>query len=477
MSEKDIIVAAIDAKSQIFTDVSDRIWEYAETRFNLKKSADDLCNILAKEGFAVERGVADMPDAFIATYGNGSPVIGILAEYDALPMLNQEAGSPMKKAFIEGEPGHGCGHHALGAGALAGAVGLKDYMAEKTTTGTIKFLGCPAEESGSGKAFMARAGTFDGIDAMLTWHPMNTTQNWSTSSLANYQIYFEFRGVSAHAAASPEHGRSALDATELMSSGVNYLREHIIPEARIHYAYIDAGGLAPNVVQPYTKVLYFIRAPKSSQVAEIYKRVVKIAEGAALMTETEMNIIWDSACAEYIVNDTLARAMYENMLQLGPISYSDEEVVFAKMYVDGLDELSKKSAKTTLQTLFKGETAERIDEITSKYIVDDIVPYSISDKAMPGSTDVGDASWQAPTAQLLTACYPVGTVAHSWQYVACGKSSIMHKGLLYAGKAIAMTGVDILEKPELLLDAKKEFQTRLDGEKYINPIPQDVKPR
>lgn len=477
MSQKNRISELIDAKAPIFTGANDRIWEYAETRFDLKKSADDLCSIAEKEGFKVERGAADMPDAFIAAYGSGSPVIGILAEYDALPMLSQEAGAPLKKALVEGAPGHGCGHNALGAGALAGAVGLKEYMAEKGIPGTIKFFGCPAEESGSGKAFMARAGVFDGVDAIITWHPMNTTQAWNTSSLANYQVYFEFRGVSAHAAAAPEHGRSALDAAELMSSGVNYLREHIISDARIHYAYIDAGGLAPNVVQPYAKVLYFIRAPKSSQVAEIYKRVVKVAEGAALMTETEMNIVWDSACAEFIMNDTLAKVMYENMLSLGPIPYSQEERDFAKMYVDGLDEIAKKSGRTALEALFKGETAERINRIASKYIVDDIVPYTASDKVMSGSTDVGDASWQAPTVQLLTACYPLGTVAHSWQYVACGKSSIVHKGLLYAGKAIAMTGADILENPELLKEAKKEFQTRLGGEKYINPIPPEVKPR
>lgn len=477
MQTKKRIIDLIEAKAKTFTDVSDRIWEFAETRFSLAQSADALCAVLAQEGFAVERPVAEMRDAFVATYGKGKPVIGILAEYDALPMLSQVAGLSEEKMLEKNGAGHGCGHNALGAGALAGAIGIKDYMQEKNITGTIKFYGCPAEESGSGKAFMARAGVFAGLDAILTWHPMTETRIWGSSSLANYQVYFEFKGLSAHAAAAPQHGRSALDAAELMNVGVNYLREHIIQEARIHYAYIDAGGQFPNVVQPHTKLLYFIRAPKSLQVKEIFDRVVKVAEGAAHMTETRMEILWDSACAEYVVNDKLARIMYANMEELGDIEYTDEELAFAATYTDTFGAESKKSAKMLVKNAFDGAGEEKIEQLLKKPIIGALFPYMLTDAAMPGSTDVGDASWQAPTVQLTATCYPFAAVAHSWQYVACGKSSLAHKGLLYAGKTIAMTALDLLENPQLLKEANEEFRQRLQGEIYNCPIPDSVKPQ
>ena len=477
MSEKQKIAELVDRKKGTFIGVSDRVWGYAETRFDLVKSADEFCNVLKAEGFSVERGCGGMENAFIATFGQGKPVIGILAEYDALPNISQVEGLPEKRMLLEGGAGHGCGHNLLGAGALAGAVAIKDYMSEKNVAGTIKLFGCPAEESGSGKAFMARAGLFDGLDSLLTWHPMTETSIWGFSSLANYQVYFQFKGISAHAAAAPEHGRSALDAAELMSVGVNYLREHIIPEARIHYAYIDAGGISPNVVQPTSKVLYFIRAPRSSQVKGIYERVVKVAEGAAHMTETEMEVIWDSACAEYIINETLGRAMYANMEALGPIAYTDEEIEFARKFTSALGESTQNMLYIKLKGIFPNLDEDMLRKMAAKPIHDDIYPYSMTEKAMAGSTDVGDASWKAPTSQLLTACFPAGTVPHSWQYVACGKSSMAHKGMLYAGKVIAMTALDLLENRELVEKAKKEHSERLSGEPYYCPIPPEVHPR
>lgn len=476
MNAKDRICEIIDQKQKLFTDVNDHIWDYAETRFALPKSADELCAAVENEGFRVQRGTCGMDDAIIATWGDGKPVIGILAEYDALPALSQEAGLAEKKPIAAGQPGHGCGHNALGAGALAGAVGIKNYMEEAGLKGTIKFFGCPAEESGSGKAFMARGGAFDGLDAVLTWHPMTETMIWGSSSLANYQVYFKFKGISSHAAGAPEHGRSALDAAELMSVGVNYLREHIISDARVHYAYHDVGGEFPNVVQPTAKLLYFIRAPRSAQVKEIFERVVDIAKGAALMTGTEMEVEWDSACAEYIVNDTLAKAMYANMEHMGKIEFSDEDYAYAKQFTDGLDEQSKAGYRKKIQTWFPEMDEAKLSQLMEQPIMDELGPYFLTDAAMPGSTDVGDASWQAPTAQLLTACYPAGIVAHSWQYVACGKSEMIHKGMLYAGKAIAMTALDILQDEQLLKDAKDEFAKRLDGDSYYCPIPADVVP-
>lgn len=477
MGGKDRICRIIEEKQALFTEVSDKIWDYAETRFDLPRSADVLCAALEREGFQVERGCGEMDCAFVAAYGSGKPVIGILAEYDALPGLSQEAGLPRKKPAAEGGAGHGCGHNALGAGALAGAVGIKTYMREAGFSGTVKLFGCPAEESGSGKAFMARAGVFDGLDAILTWHPMTETMIWGNSSLANYQVFFRFGGVSAHAAAAPQHGRSALDAAELMSVGVNYLREHIMQEARIHYAYIDAGGISPNVVQPSAKVLYFIRAPRSAQVKEIFERVVDVAEGAAKMTGTKMSVEWDSACAEYIVNERLAKAMYANMLRLGNMEFSGEEYDMARQYTDGLDEISRASFRDKVRSMFPEKTGEEAAALAEKPLLGELAPYSLTDAAMPGSTDVGDASWQAPTAQLITTCYPAGTVAHSWQYVSCGKSSFAHKGLLYAGKVIAMTALDLLESPRLVEEANNEFRKRIASEKYSCPIPADVHPK
>jgi aminobenzoyl-glutamate utilization protein B len=476
-NDKKKLAALIDAKAGIFTDMSDAVWGHAETRFDLKKSAALLISALEKEGFSVERGVADMEHAFVATFGSGGPVVGILAEYDALSDLSQLSDAIEKKALTPGGNGHGCGHNALGSGALAAAVGLKDFLVSERRGGTIKFFGCPAEESGSGKAFMARAGIFDGTDAMFTWHPWTETRMWGFSSLANYQVYFRFKGISSHAASSPERGRSALDALELMSVGVNYLREHIVQEARIHYAYTNAGGGSPNVVQSDTSALYFVRAPKSSQVRRIFERVVDIAKGAALMTGTTMEIEWDSACSEYIVNDALGCVMYENMRSLGGITYSDEEKEYARKYTATLPETSKQGVADLIKKCFDPIDSGKAEEMASESLQGELFPYMMTDSTLPGSTDVGDASWIAPTAQALVTCYPTGTVAHSWQWVAAGKSPIVHKGLIYAGKVIAMTGLDVIDDPKIAERAKAEHLKRLNGEKYACAIPENVRPR
>ncbi|MFP3040560.1 amidohydrolase [Treponema primitia] len=476
MGDKKRLVELIDGKKEKFAKLNDRIWEFAEIRFSLKQSADALCEVLEKEGFAIERGIAGMAHAFVASYGKGSPVIGILGEYDALAGMDQAAGLTEKKALKPGAPGHGCGHAALGSGAAAAAVGIKDYMKEKGLAGTIKYFGCPAEESGSGKAYLARAGAFNGLDSVLTWHPMMENALMGISTLANYQIFFSFAGRSAHAAMSPDQGRSALDAAELMNVGVNYLREHIIQEARIHYAYTDVGGGAPNVVQASAELLYFIRAPKQSQVQEIYERVVDIAKGAALMTGTAMSLRWDSACANIVVNEVLSKALYSNMTWLGPNSYTKEELFFAKTLVDSLDESSKKGIPAKAARTFFDKSPEDLAKIAVKPLVDDIAPYFFTDKAIPASSDVGDASWHAPTAQFTTACYPYGTVSHSWQVVSSGQSGMVHKGLDQAGKIIALTALDLLENPKMIEDAKAEYKVRLGGEQYHCPIPGEVNP-
>jgi aminobenzoyl-glutamate utilization protein B len=477
--DKRELIGLIDAKAKIFADVSDKIWGYAETRFDLAKSANLLIGTLEREGFEVERGVSGMKHAFTATYGGGSPVIGILAEYDALSNLSQASDATEKKPLTLGGSGHGCGHNALGTGALAAAVGLKDFLAASRggAGGTIKLFGCPAEESGSGKAFMARGGVFDGTDIMLTWHPWSETRIWGSSSLANYQVYFHFKGVSSHAAASPELGRSALDAAELMSVGVNYLREHIIQDARVHYAYTDAGGISPNVVQPNASVLYFIRAPKSAQVRGIFERVVDIAKGAALMTGTKMEIEWDSACSEYIVNDALGRVMYENMRELGDLKYSASETDYARGYTAALPDGTADGVAEIIKRSFPDIDPDKAKAMASEPVQGELFPYAMSDDAMKGSTDVGDASWIAPTAQALVTCYPTGTASHSWQWVATGKSSILHKGMIHAAKIMAMTALDAIDSPEIVAEAKREHSKRLNGEIYNCAIPKDVTPR
>jgi aminobenzoyl-glutamate utilization protein B len=476
MSNKKRIIELIDKKAAIFTAVNDRVWECAEIRFGLKNSADVICAALEKEGFAIERGVAGMAHAFIASWGKGAPEIGILGEYDALPGLSQEAGLPEKKPLVPGGNGHGCGHSALGAGSAAAAAGIKDYMQEQGLSGTVRYYGCPAEESGSGKAYLARSGVFNGLDAALTWHPMMENSVWTMSSLANYQVFFSFKGVSAHAAAAPENGRSALDAAELMSVGVNYLREHIIPEARIHYAYTDVGGGLPNVVQASSELLYFIRAPKADQVQGIFDRVCDIARGAALMTGTAMSFRWDSAAANYLVNDTLGRAMHANMSALEKVNWTESDLAFARSFQATLDEGVRKGLPAAVARFFPQAPAAEIEAMAAKPILDDIVPYRETDRVLPGSTDVGDVSWQTPTAQVFTACYPQGTVSHSWQLTACGQSPLVHKGLIQAAKIIALTAADILENPRLVADAKAEYQRRLAGQAYSCPIPPEISP-
>jgi aminobenzoyl-glutamate utilization protein B len=336
--------------------------------------------------------------------------------------------------------------------------------------------GCPAEESGSGKAYMGRAGSFDCLDAAFSWHPQCENTIMSFSLLANYGVRFAFKGVSAHAAANPERGRSALDATELMAVGVNYLREHVSQEARMHYAYTDVGGNLPNVVQSSAELRVLLRAPQLDQVEDIFQRVIKIAQGAALMTETEMSIHWDGAAANIVVNDTLSRAMYTNFISLPKIEYSKEDMDFLKSFASTLTEGDRKGARASVERYFISSTPEEKDLIARQPIMTDIAPYHLVETAFPGSSDVGDCSWHTPTAQVSLACYPQGIANHSWQQVACGKSGPIHKGLIQAAKVMAMTALDVLESPQLLNSAQTELRQRLGGTQYHCPIPAEVKP-
>ncbi|WP_294150012.1 amidohydrolase [uncultured Clostridium sp.] len=472
MGVKENICKFVEEKKDLFIGVSEQVWENPELGFEEFKSSDIIIDALIREDFQVERGIAGIGTAFRGTFGHGSPVIGFLGEYDALPSLSQQAMTAVKRPVSEGAAGHGCGHNALGAGSLAAAVAFKDYLKETGLTGTVVYLGCPAEESGCGKAFMAREGIFDSLDAALTWHPDSCTGIFAASSLADYCVLFKFKGVSAHAASSPHLGRSALDAAELMNVGVNFLREHIIDQARIHYAFLDTGGSAPNVVQDSATLYYYIRAPKNSQIMEIYPRVVKVAQGAAMMTETTLTVEVKSALSDYIPNRILSSVMGECNLELGGIQFSRQAEEFAAAMTNSISVEDKGTIFEHLTMYCEPEAAA---SLTDRVLLGKAFGYHPLSCCLPGSTDVGDVSYIVPTAQMVATTAVLGTPEHSWQLTAQANSPIAHEGLLYAGKVMAYTACRLLEEPELLEKAKAELKATVPGG-YVCPIPPEVTP-
>lgn len=471
-------IKIIDEKQALLDDVNDSIWEYAETAFQEFQSMEKLCQALEQEGFAVEKGVADIPTAFTGTYGHGKPVIGLLGEFDALSGLSQVAGSAEKKALVPGGAGHGCGHNCLGTASLAAAIAVKNYLQNNPeVSGTVIYYGCPGEEGGSGKAFMAREGVFKDLDAAITWHPGGTNNVASGSSLANYQVKYRFYGTASHAAGAPEMGRSALDAVELMNVGVQFLREHMIDEARVHYAILDTGGYSPNVVQPYAEVLYLIRSPRNSQVEELYQRVNKIAQGAALMTETRMESEFIKGCSNTIPNNVLEAQLYENFKEIGVPHYTEEEHEFARQIVAQYEagpNAEDGAAKTTKAWGKELNDYYKEHGVSLNELLLSLQPY---DTVGAGSTDVGDVSWNCPTAQIHVVTTAAKTPGHSWQFTACNKTSIAHKGVNCAGKVMGTTVIDLINDPSIIEKAKVEFTERLDGETYKCPIPAGIKPQ
>ncbi|WP_274307916.1 M20 family metallopeptidase [Solibacillus daqui] len=455
--------------------LADQIWEIAETRFEEHESVQLLTSYLEKIGFEVELGIGGLPTAFVASYGTKGPVIGILGEYDALPGLNQKPATPLREAIVEGANGHGCGHNLLGTAGIAAVAVLKGLIAAGEIDGTIRYYGCPAEEGGSGKTFMVREGVFNDVDVALTWHPNSFTGVFSFSSLANYQVYFEFEGIAAHAANSPHLGRSALDAVELMNVGVNYLREHIPTTARVHYAVTNTGGMSPNVVQSQAEVLYLIRSKTIAEVDEIYKRILKIAEGAALMTETKVTVKFDKACSNYIPNDTINKIIFDKLQDVGLPEYSDEEYAYAKQMASTITQQELMSAKEEMKRL-AGTQADQLqlEQLDSPFY-EEVLPYEKSQEAMAGSTDVADVSWVVPTAQFFTTCFVLGTPLHTWQLVSQGKTSLGHKGMIYAGKVLAATAVELFTNKDSIAQAKQELEAQTKNA-YHNPIPKDVQP-
>lgn len=461
----------IDKSADLFCRVSDAIFDAPETAFQEHTAARLMCEALEAEGFSVQRGLAGMDTAFAASFGSGSPTIGILAEYGALSNMSQQAGLLEPSPVQKGAPGRACGHNLLGGGVMAAAVAVKRYLEASGTAGTVICYGCPGEEGGSGKAFMARDGVFDQLDCALTWHPSTINMSSPASTLANYQVSFRFRGTAAHAA---HLGRSALDALELMTTGIQYLREHIIPEARIHYAITNAGGAAPNVVQSEAEIVYLIRAPHANQVEEIYQRVQKVAQGAALMTETGVEETGFKASYNVLPNHTLGAVMGDNLLALGAPTCTQEEWDWARAMCDTIQRPNR--LFQTAAGMMGPKGAGFVSAYQDKAICDAALPYVPVQYVLPSSSDVGDVSWVCPTAQIGAATMCAGTPGHSWQLTAQGKSSIAHKGMLLAGKVIAGTAIDLLCHPEILVKAKEEHTKTLDGGGYRPLILQNIGP-
>lgn len=452
--------------------ISDAVWETPEPGFCEFKSSAVQVEYLKAQGFEVEENVADTITGYAATWGSGKPVIAFLGEFDALYGMNQKADCPQYAPMDLDGMGQGCGHHLLGAGAIGAGLAFRDWLKENGYSGTVKIFGCPAEESGSGKAYMARDGVFADCDAALTWHPSNFHMICTGGSQSCIQCYFRFKGVSSHAAGAPHLGRSALDAVELMNVGVNYLREHMEDSDRVHYAITNSGGKSPNVVQAEAEVKYLVRSTTNPKCKKLYDRVVKIAQGAALMTETELEVIFDEGLSNTVPNFVLEDAIAESFAEAGAPVYTVEERAYAKQFKDSFP------IEGQLSDLpYAVKDIEKLKEnVRTSEICDYVVEAFHSDRCEMGSTDVGDVSWVVPTATVNTACYSYGAGSHSWQWTAQGKSAIAHKGMLYAAEIMARAAAKLVEEPERIEKAKAEFMQRLDGEVYQCPIPADVKP-
>jgi aminobenzoyl-glutamate utilization protein B len=440
-NEKKAVIQSLEAKKQQYVDVATNIWNLAELGYKEGKSANLLQSMLKEEGFTIETGVAGIPTAFTATFGSGSPVIGVLGEYDALPGFSQDA-VPFKKELAGNTNGHACGHHLFGSASAAAAIAVKNWLKTTGRKGTIRFYGTPAEEGGAGKVYMVRAGLFQDVDAVIHWHPGDDNNANPISSLSNKSAKFRFRGVASHAAASPERGRSALDAVEALNYMVNMMREHIPEKSRVHYV-ITRGGEAPNVVPAFAEVYYYIRHPEMDVVKDLFNRVTKAAEGAALGTGTTMDYEVIHGVYNLLPNQILSTNLYENLKTVGGVNYDKTEEDFALKIFPSLN---RKDVNISDAALVK--------------------PYADQSDEAFGSTDVGDISWLVPTAGISSATWVPGTAAHSWQAVAAGGMSIGHKGMMVAAKTMALTIMDCLVSPEMLKNAKLELLKRRGGDQF-----------
>ena len=447
---KKALLTSVEKHKNELIKISDEIWRLAETAFEETKSAEILASYAEKKGFNVERGVAGMPTAFVATYGSGSPVISVLGEFDALPGISQKA-TPTKSPLKEGAAGHGCGHNLFGAGSLGAAIAIKELIQAGKIKGTVKFLGTPSEEKFFGKIWMVNAGLWEDVDVNISWHPSAETKADVQSSLALVDFKVEFFGQAAHASADPWNGRSASDALELYASGINYYREHVRPSVRMHY-HIQDGGQVVNVVPDYSRIWVRVRDTKRSGMMPVYKRVQEMAKGAAILANVDYKISLISGIYEVLVNREGGEIMQKNLELLGPIEYTDDEIAFGK----------------------------KIQEITKKEQVgmDSAINPLLDTRENPGggSTDVGDVSWNVANINLGVTTAPKDTPWHSWAVVACGGMSIGHKGMLYSSKAMSMTMLDLFENPALVDKVKAEYKERKGDEVYKAIIPEGPPP-
>ncbi|MDZ4748211.1 MAG: amidohydrolase [Saprospiraceae bacterium] len=447
---EDLALRHIDANTTVYADAAMQIWNFAELGYQEYQSSSLLQKTLKDADFKITVGVAGMPTAFIAEYGSGKPVIGILGEYDALPGLSQALVTE-EKPIAAGEPGHGCGHHLFGVGSAAAAIAVGEWLTKTKTTGTIRYYGAPAEEGGGGKTYMVKEGLFNDVDAVLHWHPSSGNSADAASSLANMSAKFRFYGTSSHAAGAPWFGRSALDGVESMNYMVNMMREHIPVESRIHYV-ITEGGDAPNVVPAFAEVFYYCRHPDMDMVRQNFDWIVKAAEGAALGTQTRMDYEVIHGLYNVQPNETLAKLMYKNLNQVGGYTYTQEERAFAEQIQLTL------SAPSNLEN------------------TNMVMPYKVEEKGSGGSTDVGDVSWVVPTTGMRAATFVPGTIGHSWQAVAAGGTSIGAKGMIVAAKTMALTAIDIFKDPAIAVTAKEELVRRRGTDfKYV-PLVGDREP-
>lgn len=469
MEPNEIILNHINDQDEKLSYIAKAIWDHPQVALTEEFASKLLAKELEADGFTIEWGAGNMDTAFIATWGEGQPIIGYLGEYDALPGLSQEVGTE-KQAIESGGPGHGCGHNLFGTACMGSVMALKRAMEEHNIKGTLRFYGCPAEETLVGKTFMARDGVFDDLDAAISWHPGGSNIAWYGSSLAMNSFKVNFHGVASHAGGAPHLGRSALDGVMLMDVGVNYLREHVISEARIH-SVVTSGGQAPNVVPAYAQVWYFVRAPRRDQVEEIYNRVLDIAKGAALMSGTTHDIEFITGCYDVLPNETLSDLLYDKMLEADGLTFTDQERQFAK---DLQNTFPNGSVSRTFD-MMKDRVGSQVEsEEMEDPLWERVLQHGEKPASMSGSTEVGDVSWITPTGQISTTCWPLGTPGHSWQTVVSSGSSIGTKGMLFASKAMALAGLDLFTQPDLLAKAKADFNDARKGKSYVTPIPVDV---
>jgi aminobenzoyl-glutamate utilization protein B len=465
MDNRSDIWRGVDTIKPRFVALADRVWAMPEVCYTEARSSAEHLAELRHQGFRITEQLAGIPTALMGEAGEGGPVIALLGEYDALPGLSQEAGVAEHRPIEAGGHGHGCGHNLLGSAALLAATAVKDWLAANKMPGRVRYYGCPAEEGGAAKAFMVRSGAFADADIAITWHPSSFWEVVVTPSLANTRADFIFTGRTSHAAASPHLGRSALDAVELMSVGVNYMREHMPSDARIHYAVLDTGGIAPNVVQAHARVRYSIRARDLPGMNELVARVHKVAQGAALMTETKVEMRIISAVSNILFNTPLEKALHGIMQELGPPHFDDADKDFAAKIQSTLSDKDIASVYHTIGM----EPADRP-------LADFLVPMDAKRNPQIGSTDVGDVSWVVPTVQVHAPTIAIGTPLHTWQVVAQGKTPAAHKAMVQAAKAMAGLGIKALTEPDLVVAAKADLKKRTARTPYVCPMPDSVAP-